>query len=97
MTNKSTLVKVFGETPYIKIMDTFLDHPIEYTQGQLADVNDIAKSTVSRKIDKLKEINMIKETRKAGNAQMYKLNKDSKVAEAILELEDKLREDNGNK
>lgn len=89
--NNSVLVTVFGDVPLIKIMDTFLDHPnYEYTTNELAEVNNIARSTVYNVLDKLKGLDFVEQTRKAGNAKMYKLNEDSKVAKELYNFGDNL-------
>jgi Fe2+ or Zn2+ uptake regulation protein len=88
---QSTLVGLFGEKPFIKIVDTLLDHPTyEYTKTELAEVNDISRSTLYRVWDKLEELEIVKPTKKVGSTRLYKLNPDSEVAEQLHNLEQNL-------
>lgn len=88
---KSTLIELFGDTPFVKVVDTLLDHPTyEYTKKELAEVNDISRSTLYRIWDKLERLELVEPTRKVGSTQLFKLNSKSDVAEQLHNLENNL-------
>lgn len=58
----SVLLRVFGEQPFIKIVDTLLDHPnYEYTKKELAEVNDMGRSTLYRVWDRVEDLGLVEE------------------------------------
>ena len=83
----SILIKIFGETAFTKVLDTLMDHPTyEYTKTELAEVNDISRSTLYRIWDKLEELNLLTETKKVGSTQLYKFEKSLKEDEETQNL-----------
>jgi len=90
----SILIRIFGETAFTKVLDTLMDHPTyEYTKTELAEVNDISRSTLYRIWDKLEELNLLTPTKKVGNTQLYKLNTEAKLVEKLYKFEESLKED----
>ena len=90
----STLIQIFGETAFTKVLDTLMDHPTyEYTKTELAEVNDISRSTLYRIWDKLEELNLLTETRKVGSSQLYKLNTDGNLVEKLYNFEQSIQDD----
>ncbi|MBC5792430.1 MAG: winged helix-turn-helix transcriptional regulator [Nanohaloarchaea archaeon] len=92
MTKKTALGKLFGESTVLKILDILMKHPsMDYSKKELAEASGIAESTVHRRWDKIEEINAVKESRKYGKTQLYKLNQDSEVIKQLYKLDQKLR------
>lgn len=90
---ESPLLTVFGDDPFIKIVDTLLDHPnYGYTKKELAEVNGIAWKTVNKRWKRLEALNLIEEGRTISNTTLYRLNSESKVTEAFIKFEKMVRE-----
>ena len=80
----SVVINVLGDHPKTRILLALLTDPDrDYNMSDIADLADTDRSTVYRHIDDLIEIGLIAETRKAGNAQMYQINRDSAAAQAF--------------
>jgi hypothetical protein len=88
------LRRVFGDDPFIAIVDTLLDHPsAQYTKTDLAEVNDIARQTVYNVWDRIEDCDIVKPARKIGNTTLYTLNGDAPVAKAFWAFSYVLRHD----
>lgn len=86
--NESVLVDVFGEDPFIKIVDTLMDHPnASYTKTDLAEVNDISRSTVYNVWDRIDRLGIVRADRTIGNTTLYTLNRDAAVVRAFYAFE----------
>lgn len=82
----------FLDRKTMKIVDFLLDNPVmDYSKKDLAELSGVSRSTLYRKWDKLKEMNIIKGTRKYQNTQLYSLNEGSE----IVNLLGRLRKDLG--
>ena len=82
------LKHVLGDVPATRILDFMLKH-IEYdcTPKEVAEYADVAPSAVKRDIARLVECGVVNETRKIGGVQLYILNNDSVVTEALINLD----------
>jgi DNA-binding transcriptional ArsR family regulator len=83
-----SLTQVLGDVPATRILDFMLGH-IEYdcTPKEVAEYADVAPSSVKRDIARLVECGVVVETRKIGVVQLYILNNDSVVTEALINLD----------
>ncbi len=92
--DKSVLLQLFGYRPFIKVLDTLMDHPnYDYTKKELAEVNDISRPTLYKIWPRLKKFDLIEPTRKIGNTQMFQLNTDSSMVEKLYRFEKELQEE----
>ncbi len=90
---ESGLVKMFGGSPVVKVVDTLMDHPdYEYTKKELAEVNDISRPTLYKIWGRLEELGIVRKRRKIGNTQLFSLNKESEVVKSFYEMEHRLEE-----
>lgn len=90
---ESILRKVLGDNPFIKIIDTLLDHPShEYTKKELAEVTSLSEKTVYNKWNKIEELDVVEESRKIGNTTLYTANTESPVVEGLYKFEQYLLE-----
>lgn len=90
----SILIQIFGKTAFIKVLDTLMDHPsYEYTKTELAEVNNISRSTLYRIWDKIEKLEIVEPTKKVGSAQLYKLNTESKLVEKLYKFEQSIQDD----
>jgi len=91
--NESVLEKVFGSTPTVKVLDVLLDHPnLDYSKKELAEAAGMSEPTLYKIWPRLEELELITETRKYGNAQLYKLNTESEIVEDIVRFEQSVLE-----
>lgn len=78
------LTDIFGSSPRVKVIDLFISHPwTEYTKTDIANYSGIARSTLYDFLEELEDFNLIKKTKKVGNAQLYIVNMDSEVTKLI--------------
>lgn len=73
---ESVLIKTFGATPLVKVLDFLLTYEgFDYSKSQIAKETGVARMTMEPIWERLIESGMITKTRKIGQAEMYKLNK----------------------
>lgn len=85
--NDTILVQVFGSSPETKIISFFMDFPLsDFMQKEVCEATGLNPRTVSDRLSKLKELGIIKDTRKVGKATFYRLYSDAHVVEKIYDL-----------
>ncbi|QLC34043.1 hypothetical protein EFA46_007445 [Halarchaeum sp. CBA1220] len=89
----SPLVRVLGHEGRAKILDVFLGkHYTELTAADVTRLSGIARSTFTRNVEELLELDLIEETGKYDGSQHYKLNKDNPVTKILADTQHKLLE-----
>ncbi|MEK6830414.1 MAG: hypothetical protein AABX77_00085 [Nanoarchaeota archaeon] len=88
---KSSFVLVFGNSPFIKVLDFFLnfedfDYPISF----IAKETETKLETVDKVVNILLKKRIINKTRKLGKAWLYSLNKESSLTNLLLEIDMKI-------
>lgn len=87
----SVVLDVLGDHPKTRILLALLTNPDrDYNVTDIATLADTDRSTVYRHLDDLLDVELVVQTRKAGNAPMYQLNKESEAAQAFGQFEWKL-------
>lgn len=87
------LTEILGEYPQVKVIDLLISHPLsEYSKKDLADGAGIARGTLYDFFPKLEEYQLIKPTRRLGNAQLYQANLESPAMQAISTFQLQLAE-----
>lgn len=82
------LTHIFGSCPQVKIVDFLVAHPwSEFSKTELADGARITRPTVYKLLENLLNEDLIIETKKVGNAQLYQTNKKSPVIKHISALQ----------
>lgn len=95
MSEEIPLEQALGESAALKILDVLMSHPsMDYSKKELAEAAGIAESTVHRTWDKIQRMNAVKESRKYGKTQLYKLNQDSGIVKQLFKLDQELRDCN---
>ncbi|MFH2111522.1 MAG: winged helix-turn-helix domain-containing protein [Candidatus Bathyarchaeota archaeon] len=85
--NDTILVEVFGSSPETRIISFFMDFPLnDFMQKEVCEATGLNPRTVSARLSKLKELGIIKDTRKVGKATFYKLNRGNRVVGKIDDL-----------
>lgn len=68
----------------LEIVDFLLDNPVmDYSKKDIAEMSGVSRSTVHRKWGLLEKLGIVKETRKYQNTQLYSLNEDSEIVNAL--------------
>lgn len=85
---KSTLLEVFGESPFMKTLDFFLMYPkFDYTKTQVARETGVSRITMESIWRKLVSGDIIVKTRSMGRSEMYQLNAENPKVKAIMRFE----------
>ena len=80
--------KVFGSSPYIKVLDFFLDNEnFDYSKTTIAEEAEISRITLEPILARLIKLKIIKQTRNTGRAIMYAFNWDSELATKLREFD----------
>jgi len=86
-TGISLLIKVFGSSPKLKIIDIFLTNPyFDFSKEELAKELGMSKQTLYKNFKDLEELGIVKVSRKIGRATMYKLNREHPLVKEINNL-----------
>ena len=89
--DRSSLVLVFGESPFIKVLDFFItfedfDYPISF----IARETETKWETVEKVVALLIKKGIIKKTRKLGKAWLYSLDKENSLTQLLLDIDMKI-------
>jgi len=88
---KSSFILVFGESPFIKVLDFFLTfEDFDYSIAQISKETETKWETVENIIEMLLKRGIIIKTRKVGKAWLYRINKESKMTNLLLEIDMKV-------
>lgn len=92
MVERKTPMRSFlGDSPLVKVLDALVENPhSDYSKRELAEAAEISPPTLYKIWDVLEESNLIEETRKIGNATLYKLNEESKLVKELVRFERRL-------
>jgi len=84
----SLLVKCFGNTPKVRIIDFLIDNiPFDYSKKEIIEGSGIAKVTLMKIWKDLVDFEIVLPTRKFGKAQLYTINSDDPVIKVLMEKE----------
>ncbi|MFH1255843.1 MAG: hypothetical protein V1494_00990 [Candidatus Diapherotrites archaeon] len=88
MPDESNLVKFFGASPFIKIVDAFIDNVgSDFSKKEIQELSCISKGALFAHWGKLEESGIVKQTRAFGNTRLYTVNLESPVVKNIINLE----------
>ena len=86
--NKSVFVEYFGSSPYIKVLDFFIQgQEFDYSMTEIARGAEVGWSAFTRVWKQLFEKKMIIQTRTIGNAKLFKLNKENPAVQKLIKLD----------
>jgi predicted ArsR family transcriptional regulator len=84
----SALTELFGPSAKTKIIAALLsENDVDVNVTDLADLAGLHRTTVHDHIGDLEELGVVQRTRTVSGSPMYKINRDSEVAERIAQLE----------
>ncbi len=82
------LVEVFGDSPQIRVLDFFMDFPMnDYMQREIAEKTGMNPRTVKKVLTNLLENGTIRVNRKIAKSALYKLNSKSRLVHKLKEFE----------
>jgi len=88
MKEKSVLLKYFGESPMLRIIDFLLDNRLfDYSKKQMIEGAGMGKATFYKYWEGLEKRGIVKVTRAFGKTKLYKLNEANPVVKKIMEIE----------
>ncbi len=88
---KSLLIKMFGSSPEMRILDFFLDNKLfDFSKKEIIEENGMSKATFYAHWEKLEKTGIVKVSRKFGKTRLYELNHDNPLVEQLLIMEKQL-------
>jgi len=85
------LADVFGGSPEVRLLDFFMDHPLnDYMQKEIAENTGMNKRTIGRALGSLTSNRILKVTRTIGKARLYRLDSENPVVQDIRSIERRL-------
>ncbi|AIS32498.1 hypothetical protein BRM9_1687 [Methanobacterium formicicum] len=86
------ITEIFGENCLrAKVFDLLLSHPhIDYTKSEIAQCANVSRGSLNKFIDQLLNYGIIIPTREIGNGQLYKINLDSPITQALNSFQNQL-------
>ena len=85
---KSSFVLVFGDSPFVRVLDFFLTfEDFDYSVAQISKETETKWESVENAINLLIKKEVITKTRKVGKAWLYMLNKKSGLTKLLLEVD----------
>ncbi|MFQ6052415.1 MAG: winged helix-turn-helix domain-containing protein [Candidatus Hydrothermarchaeota archaeon] len=86
-TGDSLLIKAFGYSPKLRIIDIFLTNPyFDFSKEELAKELGMSKQTIYKNFKDLEELGVVKVSRKIGRATMYRINREHPLVKRLDEI-----------
>jgi len=83
----SILLKAFGYSPKLRILDIFLANPyLDFSKEELVRELGMSKQTLYKNFKDLVELGVIKVSRKIGRAIMYRINREHPLVKKLDEI-----------
>ena len=83
----SLLIKAFGYSPKLRIIDIFLDNPyFDFSREELVKELGMSKQTLYKNFKDLEELGIVKVSRRIGRAVMYKINREHPLVKRLDEI-----------
>jgi len=85
---ESILLRAFGNSPKLRIIDFFLDNPLlDFTKKEVVEALGMSKQTFYKYFEDLGDLALVRVSRKIGKAKLYKINLESPMVKLIREYE----------
>jgi predicted transcriptional regulator len=86
---QSMFVRTFGNTPKVKVLDFLLDNDLlDWCKADIAEQTKISRATIDLFFEDLIRQGIITKSRTIGRATLYRLNKNDKLVQKLIELDD---------
>ena len=84
---ETLLIKMFGDSPKLRILDIFLDNPyFDFTKSEVIRELGMSKQTFYKYFKDLEELQIVKPTRKIGRAILYRINEEHPLVKKLDEI-----------
>ncbi|HIH20459.1 TPA: hypothetical protein HA244_04290 [Candidatus Micrarchaeota archaeon] len=86
--NESIFLRVFGDAPYLRVLDFFLNYPdFDYSKTHVAREAGVSRITIEGIWSKLVKEKILVGTRELGRARLFKLNRGNQLVEKLLKID----------
>jgi AraC-like DNA-binding protein len=86
--HQSLLIKIFGDSPKIRIIDFFMDNPLfDFTKKEVIEALGMSKRTFYKYFADIEKYGIVKVSRKIGKAKLYKINLEHPLVKMLMEYE----------
>jgi DNA-binding transcriptional ArsR family regulator len=86
---ESALSKIMGEGPSAKITEHLLiGREFEYTVEDIHEATKVSRITITRKLKQMIKDGLVKETKKIGKSQLYRIDMTNSIVQALIGLTD---------
>lgn len=86
--NESLIIRFFGRTPELRLIDFFMDNPNnDYTRQEIMEAIGMTKGTIGEKLPFLESSGVVDVTRKIGKAKLYQLNRENDLVQNLRAME----------
>ncbi len=94
MEEETNLVRFFGDNPFVRMLDAFIDNiGEEYSKKDVQELAGISKGALFKHWSKLEELDLVKITKTFGNTRLFTLNKQSPLVKDVLRFEARMIEE----
>jgi predicted transcriptional regulator len=84
---ETILVKMFGNSPKLRILDIFLDNPyFDFSKSEVIRELGMSKQTFYKYFKDLEELGIVKFSRSIGRASMYRINLEHPLVKRLDEI-----------
>ena len=92
MEEMSSLKRVFGSSPMVKVIDFLLAESdlYDYTLSDISENSGVSWSSLHRIFPKLVEMGIVEQTRMIANAKLYHLNEKNHLAQELIRIDAKI-------
>ncbi len=98
MEGETNLIRFFGDNPFVRMLDVFIDNiGEEYSKKEVQELAGISKGALFKHWGKLEELNLVRITKAFGNTKLFTLNKQSPLVKDILRFEARMIEETAPK
>ena len=98
MEDETNLVRFFGDNPFVRMLDAFIDNiGEEYSKKEVQELAGISKGALFKHWQKLEELGLVRVTKTFGNTKLFTLNKQSPLVKDILRFEARMIEETAPK
>ncbi|MGQ0772411.1 MAG: winged helix-turn-helix domain-containing protein [Nitrososphaerota archaeon] len=82
--SSSLLLRAYGSSPQMKIIDYLMDFPKnDFTQKEIIEALGMSKTTFYKYFDNLVDFGMVRINRKIANAKLYSINMESQLIKSM--------------
>jgi len=86
--NRSLLLKNFGDTPQLRVLDFLIDnHFFDFPMTEIARESNVSYNSIKSFFQKFVESGILVKTRKVGKSDYYKMNLENSFVKNLIRLD----------